>query len=318
VDLGIGGRSMAALQDTGSDISLVSERAFNRMRPHLREVLPEDEGFSIGQADGQPLPILRRVLAPVRLQGRELARQEFWVVPILKAGVILGRDFLHRVRAVLDFGEGRVLLRHFGQDLHLPSNKKTFVLECTNLSPLGPIPPEVKEIEQPENEQGLTSVQELLEAFKPSQPDQQEGEERIAAREKVARKLWKEWGNLLRGDFGDTKRQIRLDVGAARPIARRPHRVSCKERRAIQEEMQKLESQGVIERTKSPWAAPVLMVRKHDGSLRPCVDYRELNRALRPAAYPVPNAQKILSSLQKAGVATVIDLRGCLLEPLGA
>jgi hypothetical protein len=97
---------MASLLDSGRDISLMSEQAFNRMRPHLREICPPDEDFTIGQANGQPLPILRRVLAPVRVHDQELARQEFWVVPELKAGVILGRDFLHRVRAVMDFWTG--------------------------------------------------------------------------------------------------------------------------------------------------------------------------------------------------------------------
>ena len=80
---------------------------------------------------------------------------------------------------------------------------------------------------------------------------------------------------------------IDLAPGAA-PIARAPYRMAPLEMRELNEQIQQLYGQGFIRRSTSSWGAPVLFVKKRDGSLRLCVDYRELNKVTIRNKYPLP------------------------------
>ncbi|GJX34510.1 putative reverse transcriptase domain-containing protein [Tanacetum coccineum] len=65
--------------------------------------------------------------------------------------------------------------------------------------------------------------------------------------------------------------------GAA-PVARAPYRLAPSEMKELSEQLQELSDKGFIRPSSSPWGAPVLFVKKKDGSFRMCIDYRELNK----------------------------------------
>ncbi|GJV70507.1 putative reverse transcriptase domain-containing protein [Tanacetum coccineum] len=71
--------------------------------------------------------------------------------------------------------------------------------------------------------------------------------------------------------------QIDLVPGAA-PIARAPYRLAPSEMKELSEQLKELSDKGFIRPSSSPWGAPVLFVKKKDGSFRMCIDYRELNK----------------------------------------
>ncbi|GJY34112.1 putative reverse transcriptase domain-containing protein [Tanacetum coccineum] len=71
--------------------------------------------------------------------------------------------------------------------------------------------------------------------------------------------------------------QIDLMPGAA-PVARAPYRLAPSEMKELSEQLQELSDKGFIRPSSSPWGAPVLFVKKKDGSFRMCIDYRELNK----------------------------------------
>ncbi|GJT89789.1 putative reverse transcriptase domain-containing protein [Tanacetum coccineum] len=71
--------------------------------------------------------------------------------------------------------------------------------------------------------------------------------------------------------------QIDLIPGAA-PVARAPYRLAPSEMKELSEQLQELSDKGFIRPSSSPWGAPVLFVKKKDGSFRMCIDYRELNK----------------------------------------
>ncbi|GJS65832.1 putative reverse transcriptase domain-containing protein [Tanacetum coccineum] len=71
--------------------------------------------------------------------------------------------------------------------------------------------------------------------------------------------------------------QIDLIPGAA-PIARTPYRLAPSEMQELSNQLQELTDRGFIRPSTSPWGAPVLFVKKKDGSFRMCIDYRELNK----------------------------------------
>ena len=66
---------------------------------------------------------------------------------------------------------------------------------------------------------------------------------------------------------------------------------------------------GFIRPSKSPYGAPVLFVKKKDGSLRMCIDYRALNKITVKNKYPLPRIDELLDRLIKVAVFSKIDLR---------
>ena len=74
-------------------------------------------------------------------------------------------------------------------------------------------------------------------------------------------------------------------------------------------QVQQMLSSNVIRTSNSPWASPVVMVRKKDGSLRFCVDFRQLNAATVKDAHPLPRIDDILDALHVAKWFSTLDLK---------
>jgi hypothetical protein len=73
-------------------------------------------------------------------------------------------------------------------------------------------------------------------------------------------------------------------------------------------EFKRLESAGIVHRSKSPWASPLHLVPKKDGSWWPCGDNRRLNLVTTPDEYPLPNLQDLSNGLQGCTIFSKIDL----------
>ncbi|WVZ70701.1 hypothetical protein U9M48_019344 [Paspalum notatum var. saurae] len=101
---------------------------------------------------------------------------------------------------------------------------------------------------------------------------------------------------------------INLVPGTA-PIAKAPYRISGKEYDELKKQFDELLEKGFIRRNVSPWGALVLFVKKKDGTLRLCVDYRELNAVTIKNKYPLPRTGDLLDQLKGAKYFSKIDLR---------
>ncbi|XP_074283690.1 uncharacterized protein LOC141608227 [Silene latifolia] len=95
----------------------------------------------------------------------------------------------------------------------------------------------------------------------------------------------------------------------AGPISKPPYRMGPKEMEELKKQLDELAEKGYIRPSVSPWGAPVLFVKKKDGSLRLCVDYRELNNVTIKNRYPLPRIDDLFDQLSGAGVFSKIDLR---------
>ncbi|GJU49187.1 putative reverse transcriptase domain-containing protein [Tanacetum coccineum] len=102
--------------------------------------------------------------------------------------------------------------------------------------------------------------------------------------------------------------QIDLVPGAA-PVARAPYRLAPSEMKELSEQLQELSDKGFIRPSSSPWGAPVLFVKKKDGSFRMCIDYQELNKLTVKNHYPLPRIDDLFDQLQGSSVYSKIDLR---------
>ncbi|KAL0559074.1 hypothetical protein IC582_003663 [Cucumis melo] len=101
---------------------------------------------------------------------------------------------------------------------------------------------------------------------------------------------------------------IELEPGTV-PISRAPYRMAPAELKELKVQLQELLDNGFIRPSVSPWGAPVLFVKKKDGSMRLCIDYRELNKVTVKNRYPLPRIDDLFDQLQGATVFFKIDLR---------
>ena len=94
------------------------------------------------------------------------------------------------------------------------------------------------------------------------------------------------------------------------PLLRQPYRrQNPAVRREEMAQVQQMLSSNVIRPSNSPWASPVVMVRKKDGSLRFCVDFRQLNTATVKDAHPLPRIDDLLDALHGAKWFLTLDLK---------
>ncbi|GJU72173.1 putative reverse transcriptase domain-containing protein [Tanacetum coccineum] len=80
-------------------------------------------------------------------------------------------------------------------------------------------------------------------------------------------------------------------------------------RQELSNQLQELTDRGFIRPSTSPWGAPVLFVKKKDGSFRMCIDYRELNKLTIKNRYPLPRIDDLFDQLQGSSIYSKIDLR---------
>ncbi|GJU63918.1 putative reverse transcriptase domain-containing protein [Tanacetum coccineum] len=102
--------------------------------------------------------------------------------------------------------------------------------------------------------------------------------------------------------------RIELVPGAA-PVARAPYRLAPSEIKELSDQLEELSKKGFIRPSLSPWRAPVLFVKKKDGSFLMCIDYRELNKLTGKNRYPLPRIDDLFDQLQVLSVYSKIDLR---------
>ncbi|GKE29628.1 putative reverse transcriptase domain-containing protein, partial [Tanacetum coccineum] len=102
--------------------------------------------------------------------------------------------------------------------------------------------------------------------------------------------------------------RIDLILGAA-PVARAPYHLAPSEMKELSKQLQEMLEKGFIRPSSSPWGAPVLFVKKKDGSFKICIDYRELNRLTIKNRYPLPRIDDLFDQLQGSSVYSKIDLR---------
>ena len=111
-------------------------------------------------------------------------------------------------------------------------------------------------------------------------------------------------------DLGQTSLvQHQIQTGTTAPIKQPPRRLPLVLREDASKAIESMQKQGIIEPSSSPWAFPVVLVRKKDGSIRYCVDYRKLNNVTKKDSYPLPRIDDMLESLADSKWFSSLDLR---------
>ncbi|GJR02645.1 putative reverse transcriptase domain-containing protein [Tanacetum coccineum] len=99
------------------------------------------------------------------------------------------------------------------------------------------------------------------------------------------------------------------DIPIVRDFTDSPYRLAPSEMQDLPEQLQELQNKGFIRPSHSPWGAPMLFVKKKDGSMRMCIDYRELNKLTVKNRYPLPRIDDLFDQLQGVRYFSKIDLQ---------
>ncbi|GJW81282.1 putative reverse transcriptase domain-containing protein [Tanacetum coccineum] len=101
---------------------------------------------------------------------------------------------------------------------------------------------------------------------------------------------------------GETNGRHACNSTGGPPVAHAPYRLAPSEMKELSVQLQELLEKEFIRPSSSPWGAPVLFVKKKDGSFRMCIDYRELNKLTIQNCYPLPRIDDLFDQLQGSSV----------------
>ena len=276
------------LFDTGATHSFISFSCVRR----LRLVCTPCESFIVGLPDGTRVEGSREILdCPVTLSDC-VWPADLVVLKMPSEDVILGMDWLTRFKAVIDLGARTLTV--------IASDGTRHQLWVTDPRRNGALISSMRAAQL--LSQGCQGFLCYL--------DDLEVEKVVLAEIPVVQDFPDVFPDEIPGlppqreiDFS-----IELEPGT-RPISRAPYRMAPAEMAELKTQLEELVEKGYIRPSASPWGAPVLFVRKKDGSMRLCIDYRELNRATIKNKYPLPRIDDLLDQLQGAVVFSKIDLR---------
>ena len=121
--------------------------------------------------------------------------------------------------------------------------------------------------------------------------------------------MLEDYADVMKNTPGRTKAaEHHIRTGEACPVRLPPYRLPHAYRETVKQEIQEMLDQGLIEPSSSEWSSPVVLVRKKDGSVRLCVDYRRLNGVSESDAYPMPRIDELIDKLGKSSFISTIDL----------
>ena len=89
----------------------------------------------------------------------------------------------------------------------------------------------------------------------------------------------------------------------------KPYRYPHSQKTEIERQVMEMLDSGIIKHSNNPYASPVLLVKKKDGTWRFCVDYRHLNKLTIKDKYPIPNVEELIAELCGSKYHSKIDLR---------
>ncbi|GFX33791.1 retrovirus-related Pol polyprotein from transposon 412 [Trichonephila clavipes] len=144
-------------------------------------------------------------------------------------------------------------------------------------------------------------------------PDLLENAELSPEQKSSAERLFQEFEDVFSRNSSDightTVTQHRIDTADHPPIKQHPRRLPFAKQEEVGTLLREMQENNIIEPSSSPWASPIVLVRKKDGSTRFCVDYRKLNDVTKKDSYPLPRIDDTLDTLSGHKWFSTLDLK---------
>ncbi|RXN25058.1 Retrovirus-related Pol poly from transposon [Labeo rohita] len=281
-----------AVIDTGNTYSLIQEKVWKMLKPQAKCLPPSTQTFML--ANGHRQKAVGKVRESCEVQGKTFEVQFY----VLKDGdlavpIILGLDFLKLSRMVIDFNSDQFYFPDVDTAPNIPFNFH---------------------VAQPGNHffLALPLEENLLCDDADAKLIHQVAQEAETSPDVKAQlqNLMLEWPKVCTQNLGRTSLvKHKIITTDEHPVRKKPYRVSATKNEFIEGQVKELLEKQIIRPSISPWASPVVVVEKTDGTSRMCVDYRGLNAKTHLDAYPMPQIVDILEAMQGAKVFSTLDLK---------
>ena len=292
------------LLDCGANRNFIAQRFVNE---HSLPTTEEPSGGNIYLADGTMLKGGKSVpMASVRI-GTYWDCLPLEVVTLYNYDIILGMKWFTRHEPQINWRAKICTLKskYQGKNITLRGIKQNGSSKCQMITAL-----QIK--------RAMKNAKEIFSVVVRGIPDP--GEDPVASSNEVKDVTFQQQMKTLLEQHAQTfqevltfpppravDHQIPLEEGT-RPIFQGTYRMSFQELTEMRKQLTDLQNRGFIRPSTSDWGAPVLFVRKKDGTMRLCVDYRALNKATVKNRYPLPRVEDLMDRLHGATVFSKIDL----------
>uniref|UniRef100_A0A0A9X4Z0 RNA-directed DNA polymerase n=1 Tax=Lygus hesperus TaxID=30085 RepID=A0A0A9X4Z0_LYGHE len=261
----------------------------------------------IRSISGERIPVKGESLSLLDI-GDGIPREQLVLVAGISEDCVLGLDFLASHRCLIDPAEQVVVID--GQKVGPPLWDASLALEDVVMP---------NERETP-NFQVLTafgSGETADEGYKSLKHIRQLTDDAMAnlppEQGRVVGDLLNEFADVFarnNTDLGQIKGCFHsIDVGTSPPIRQAPRRLPPFRLGEVDNLVSEMERNGIVEPSQSPWASPIVLIRKKDGSTRFCVDYRQLNDVTTKDSHPLPKIDELVSSLGNSSWFSTLDLQ---------
>jgi hypothetical protein len=289
----LAGQKVITLLDTGATHNFI-DALFVERRGLITE---EFEGLRIKVADGYTLRCDRMVHdLPLHLNNCEF-KEDYHVVNMGDMDIVLGMQWLHSLE--------EVTLRLKDMEIRFEVDGITHVLKAIRNGDVRTI--SLRRMERLARHNEIEWAANCI--LMPTQEEQHKAEYHPDI-QKLRIKYEKVFSEIPPGRPPDrgTEHIIELEEGA-KPVMITPYRHLKRLKDEIERTIKELLAMGHIRPSKSPFASSVVLVKKKDGTLRMCIDYRVLNKRTIKNRYPIPRIDELIDELHGACYFSKIDLR---------
>ena len=317
VYISICNKEVSALVDTGASISCMSKEQADKLQIAVNKI----DGVVAKAINGQFLDVAGVSDVSWKVSGI-VCDVRFYIINKLNLPIILGQDFLSKYGVVIDFSKchlkiydrivnfdssakdkaGHTLAENSFAICSKDDNARDELVQCKSLTNCHYV-----------YFQGLLENNEKFLYATESETNDFKLDEKLVGndRDKLMDVL-----NENRDRFAFSNKQlgrctlveVDIKVSDDLPIRSLPYRMSPVQRQVVDEQIGDMLSNGVIRKSNSAYASPVVLVKKADGRWRFCVDYRKLNKKVISDSYPIPNIDELLNYMAGAQYFADLDM----------
>ncbi|GFX63768.1 retrovirus-related Pol polyprotein from transposon 17.6 [Trichonephila clavipes] len=284
--------------DTGANVSIIRNDLAQKLKEKLIWTPPR---VVLQTVTGEKIDIHGKL--KVKIQFGDTTYQHAVYVADIADPFILGLDFLKEHGFTLDFNKNELRSIHEEVTIFKIEHRTESIQQKGEvLATCSPVT-------------CVCKSSSLLLSNSPQQltPDLLENAELSPEQKSSAERLFQEFEDVFSRNSSDightTVTQHRIDTADHLPIKQHPRRLPFAKQEEVGTLLREMQENDIIEPSSSPWASPIVLVRKKDGSTRFCVDYRKLNDVTKKDSYPLPRIDDTLDTLSGHKWFSTLDLK---------